>query len=414
MVSTGLAQSRSLHDLLDLNPPGFRNMQLRVSNGTTELFTTAPAQWWTQPVELITGGETLSTAGTIYVLAQDASGAVTITADQVGLVVVPSARLTNTESSTNVPTLRADNRSRLWIEGKFKRLNATMGTSTVDLRGVDRSVLRRVHAANTPNGGPCFNFDEATRRSLIEDTTATECTVGYLVRGADLNFTRFTAAGWLGNGMVVSGSRNHFLTGRLNSSSDPALLMDRSSRSPDDNVFVNLLLSNSYSAGMVASMGTLGIAGTVLFNVTAASNGGTAGQSGVTLAYTSRPTVVGLLSLNNSGSGLRLFDVQDLTFWDGAIGSNEGSAVDADYLNGAYFNGVLKLFGNGAPCTVATTTGLGQDCSSPSPSAHTRTINEDPASSVVGRATSAAGVGVTAANAEHVPTWSQFSRAWRG
>ena len=115
MVSTGLAQSRSLHDLLDLNPPGFRNMQLRVSNGTTELFTTAPAQWWTQPVELITGGETLSTAGTIYVLAQDASGAVTITADQVGLVVVPSARLTNTESSTNVPTLRADNRSRLWI-----------------------------------------------------------------------------------------------------------------------------------------------------------------------------------------------------------------------------------------------------------------------------------------------------------
>ena len=179
LISTGLADDAGLANLLDLDAAAWRPLELIVTVDSEELLRTAPAAWWSDPVEPLptTDGVTLLDAeGTIYVLgeARDSAG-VQIAANGISLVTADDAPLSwaaGSAASCNGQTgeiegvdttclVAAGSQSCLWIEGEFDGGEAER---VITLSGVHAST---VWEASVLNGGDGVTLGQGASGNLV-------------------------------------------------------------------------------------------------------------------------------------------------------------------------------------------------------------------------------------------------------
>jgi len=138
-VSRGLKPDRGLSDLIDFDQLAWRSNSIIANNGVTDVFSTSPQIWWTNPILQFSGGNgnVLSALNyhAIYVITGNITSgeALRFGGDELALAIKPGASFTFTGTTNDLCAIGASNRDFVWIEGEIKsaRCGVALGFKSV-------------------------------------------------------------------------------------------------------------------------------------------------------------------------------------------------------------------------------------------------------------------------------------------
>jgi hypothetical protein len=336
--STGLKDDKAMADLVLPTGDGWRENVLTVNNGSSDVFASASAVWWDNPVKEASGGVTGGSAvkGTIYVVATDSMANFDITgSDGIAIVILPGATLTAAGTTRPIEIRGSDH---LWIEGDIDATGAPYGVFTEDVR--------------------CSDF-----RNLNTEAGATGL---YLGRDSHSNFLHWvttsnaTSVGVRFIGTSGSTARDNLLLNVTANGNGKGIDLTRVERpvlfnvTANNNTGMGIEIDNGVEATLTSIQANdntgqgVGVSGVLEIDSLEATNNGEIGFS-----MWGENCIVSNLTISGSGSeGIRLDGPENCNFINLESTSNTGTGLFVNHANGDGANdnelSTLTLVGNGA------------------------------------------------------------------
>ena len=194
VVSRKLNDGKYLSDLLDFDTPGWKTNFITVNNGSTDIFTSTPSTWWSNPVVEDNDGMLAGDAqpGTIYIVTADPGVDYTFSASRAALVVKPTVTLTGDASGFGA--LFVDNypfpQDYVWVEGTLQAANQYI--SALNISDVRFSSMRNVKVT----GVNTYGVDLTCQNCMVADITASGAKYTAVDLGGDfLTVSNITVTG---------------------------------------------------------------------------------------------------------------------------------------------------------------------------------------------------------------------------
>ncbi len=297
---SNLKLGKSLSDLIDFNTPGWKQNSVTVSENGNALGVSPATTWWANPVTVDNDGGSLYTAGTIYLVTNDAlSAGYAITNNSVGLVVKPGVIVNWPGATGTARVISAQGVNFIWIEGRVDAVNAGYG---VFLNSVKFSQFKKVQADNAVYEG---------------------------IHLASSAFNKFcmTSAGNNNVGIYIISSNNNLFDWYVsaNNNSHDGVFLSMSS----DNMFRSLTASYNTSSGVdLYSTADRN----VFKDVRVINNGG----KGIDLNSGNANAFSLVHAVDNADSGVYIYSTSGSNKIENVVASNNG--VDGITINGSNGN----------------------------------------------------------------------------
>ena len=430
LVSTGLASSKNLSDLIDFTTKTFKPNRVTVKANNVAWIVTPSTVWWTNPIVENNRGGHLNAASTLYLVTSNPNPAAQydLDADKAALVIQPGLILQGPGANAVVIY---SNHHNLWIEGA---MNAS-GYAGVFLDSVRFSVLRNVAAANGKVG---VQLNLASNNTL-SGVTASNNTPnnGVTLANASNNNTLsgVTANNNAANGVLLVGaSNNNTLSGvtasnnnagvTLANASNNNTLSDVTAGNNGTGIVIVDGAANNTLSGVTASNNAFGVflgaaSNNMLSGVTASNNS----DFGVLVANASNNNTLSAVTAGNNTSGVALSNFSGNNTLSGVTASNNNTGVILSETSNNRFTGLLEVGNNFGDCSVngGTLPGLDFACTNNGSSDATLTLGINLASSFAGKVTSGDSQNANDTNGTAafpldpaVFDWTHFDNAYRG
>ena len=310
-ISDGLADGKSLSDLINFSIPDFEANAVTVYDNGSLWGTTPSSNWWSNTVVDISGGGSITGELVIYLITSDEAASYTIDAAKVALVVQPGVTLSGPVTPSDI--ISSVGQDYLWLEGS---INASDNNLGIFLDSVRFSTVRNV-SVEYANATGIYLINASTHNRLT-DITASNNNYGIdLDSGTQDNvFSGLTLRNNAQNGIEIHNAHANTLTGVVasdnggmgifirNSSSNNTLSNVAANNNGDAGISINASHNNSLTAVVASNNNTSGVQivnnsyGNSLSVVTASKNG-----VGVSLDYAWNSTLANI-TVSNSNTGI--------------------------------------------------------------------------------------------------------------
>ncbi len=341
LISTGLADGKSLSDLIDFTTPGFKPNAVTIYENGIVWDATPSDIWWSNPFIINNIGGSLNMASTLYLVTSNPGTDYSLDANKLAFVIQPGVTLTGSFTSTEV--IGSSIKDHLWIEGNIDASGVNYG---VRLIGARFSVLRKLVSNNSDIHGVLLSSSQ--NNTLSEVTVANTKFVGLSLSGSGSNtLSNITAVNNTNVGVDLSLSDLNTLSNITATNNGVHGLQLFNGQ---NNTLSDITTTNNGNTGILLFNGQ----NNTLSDVTTANNG----EAGVHLSNGTNNTLSDVTTVNNLVFGLLLSSSTSNTLSNITVGnSNFGFYLDLASSN--TFTGLIEVGNNGADCFVSGGTDQG-------------------------------------------------------